>query len=344
MKMTPALLVVGALAVFWTAVFISVLLPAGTIDDRPDPTDPNVIWRPMTDLERRGHQLYVENGCSYCHSQYVRPQDWVFGAERIAEPSDYYGVEPAILGTERTGPDLSQAGGQRPDDWHVAHFINPRYTRPHSVMPSWEFLDHRDDGTLDPEMPNITALIAYVQSLGGTDADKRMARQREWGEKARAAYERGPDANVEWLHAQVPAEWRRMPNKYPPTPASLARGRRVYQQHCIGCHGPVGDGQGPAAPYLDPPPLNFTLLRRHLEQDKYIGGILYYQVMNGIAGTAMPYFKKEMGSAKIWDVSNYIAHHFIGYTDAHLATGVPAPYEAHHATTRPDGAAEEVRP
>jgi hypothetical protein len=91
----------------------------------------------------------------------------------------------------------------------------------------------------------------------------------------------------------------------------------------------MGDGQGPAAAYMNPPPLNFTILRRHLEDGKYIGGIFYYQIMNGITGTGMPYFKRELESEKIWDVSNYLAVEFVGYTDATLEPrGIPAAYES----------------
>ena len=86
--------------------------------------------------EQAGHELYVANGCSYCHSQFIRTIDWGLGAERIAQAGDYVEQQPAILGTERTGPDLSQEGGEHPDDWHLAHFTNPRFTRPHSLMPS----------------------------------------------------------------------------------------------------------------------------------------------------------------------------------------------------------------
>jgi len=72
---------------------------------------------------------------------------------------------------------------------------------------------------------------------------------------------------------------------------------------------------GPAQPYLYPPPLNFTLVK-----DRGIsGGILYYQIMNGITGTAMPYFKKDLESEKIWEVGDYVAVYFIGQTDADTA-------------------------
>jgi len=50
--------------------------------------------------------------------------------------------------------------------------------------------------------------------------------------------------------------------------------------------------------------------------------------MNGITGTAMPYFKKDLQSEKIWDVGNYVAVTFIGQTDAHAEPrGIDAAYE-----------------
>jgi cytochrome c oxidase cbb3-type subunit II len=332
MKMTPALIVIGGLLVFWASVFVAVILPATTLSDAPSES-----WRQWTAPEAAGHDLYVRNGCSYCHSQFVRVTDWDLGAERIAESGDYHGYTPAILGTERTGPDLSQAGGEHPNDWHIAHFTNPRYTRPLSLMPSWEFLGKE----------SLAWLTDYVQSLGGRDADYRDDRQKEWMKKATAAYESGLDKNVEWLHANVPDLWRSMPNPYPATAADLERGKKIYQGFCLGCHGPMGDGKGPAEPYLSPPPLNFTLLRRHLIDDKYIGGLFYYQIMNGVTGTAMPYFKRELESEKIWAVSNYLAVSFVGYTDAGIEPrGIPAAYEPewHNPYLTPPGSDTQKLP
>ena len=102
MKMTPALLVIGGLLIFRASVFVAVILPAMTMED-----EPSAAWRPWTPQEEAGHRLYVKNGCSYCHSQFIRTTDWGEGAERIAERGDYHRYNPAILGTERTGPDLS---------------------------------------------------------------------------------------------------------------------------------------------------------------------------------------------------------------------------------------------
>ncbi len=314
MKMTPALLVIGSLIVFWASVMVMVIMPAATMSRAPSD-----IWRPWTADEVAGNKVYVENGCSYCHSQFIRTNDWGLGADRLAEPGDYAALRPAILGTERTGPDLSQDGGQHPDDWHLAHFTNPRTTRPASLMPSWEFLG--------PE--KIRLLTAFIQSRTGKAADVRVARQREWKAVALAAYAKGPDANIEWLHDQIPPVWRPMPNPYPATTPALLRGKKIYQEFCINCHGPVGDGAGTGARFLDPPPLNFTTLRRHLVDGRYIGGIFYYQIMNGVTGTAMPFFKTDLESEKIWDVGNYAAVSFVGYTDAGIEPrGIDASYES----------------
>jgi len=297
MKMTPRLLIAGSLIIFTAVFFVAVFLPGVTITDRPSDT-----FRKRTDMEETGRRIYIQNGCSYCHSQYIRNLDWDLGAERVAQAGDYIQDRPHQLGSARTGPDLSQEGGEHPDDWHLAHFTNPRFVRPESLMPPFAYLGKE----------KIEALIAYKQSLGYAHADFRMERQRSWKKKAVEAYEGGPDANTAWLHEKVPEPWRRLPNPYPTTQAGLERGQKIYQSFCIGCHGPIGDGMGPAQPYLHPPPLNFTLLKGR----GISGGILYYQIMNGITGTAMPYFKRELESEKIWDVGNYVALYFIGETDA----------------------------
>lgn len=309
LKMTPSAVVVGSLAILLTITFMVVFWPWATMDKTP-----SEIFRSRSEREEAGRLIYMANGCVYCHSQSIRAIDWDHGAERIAQAGDYAGDSPILLGSARTGVDLSQEGGEHPDDWHIAHFINPRFTRPNSIMPPFQWLG----------MEQIELLTAYVQSLGLKDADRRMERQRYWKQKVTVAYEAGPEHNVKWLADHVPEGWRRIPNPYPTTEAGLARGHKIYQDACLGCHGPIGDGMGPAQPWIYPPPLNFTLLK-----DREIsGGILYYQIMNGITGTAMPYFKKELESEKIWEVGDYVAVTFINQSDANTEPrGIDASYE-----------------
>jgi cbb3-type cytochrome c oxidase subunit II len=309
MKMTPTAVVIGSLLLLAAIVFMVVYMPWATRVE-----EPSEIFRPRSAVEARGRALYIANGCVYCHSQSIRTIDWGLGAERIAQAGDYIMDQPILLGSARTGPDLSQEGGEHPDDWHLAHFTNPRYTRTLSIMPAVAYLGQQ----------NLEDLTAYVQGLGQKQADRRMERQRFWKQEAIRAYEAGPEANVAWLAETVPEGWRNLPNPYPTSEAGLARGHKIYQDFCLGCHGPVGDGMGPAQPYLYPPPLNFTILK-----DREIsGGILYYQIMNGITGTAMPYFKKELESEKIWEVGNYVAVYFINQSDANTEPrGIDAAYE-----------------
>ena len=309
MKMTPKAIVIGSLLILGAIVFVVVFLPYATRIQVPSD-----IFRERTVHEADGRAIYIANGCVYCHSQSIRSIDWGLGAERIAQAGDYIQDKPILLGSERTGPDLSQEGGEHPDDWHQAHFTNPRYTRPLSIMPPFQFL----------KQANLDMLIQYAQSLGLKNADLRMARQTLWKKRSVDAYEAGVNENVAWIHDNVPQGWRDIPTPYPATEAGLARGEKIYQDFCFGCHGPVGDGMGPAQPYLYPPPLNFTILKGR----GISGGIIYYQIMNGITGTAMPYFKRELESEKIWDVGNYIAKYFIDQIDANEEPkGIDASYE-----------------
>lgn len=309
MRMTPKVIVFGGIFILAAVVFVVVYWPYATRVETPSD-----IYRHRSHEEAKGREIYIANGCTYCHTQSIRSIDWGLGAERIAQAGDYVEDRPILLGSERTGPDLSQEGGEHPDDWHLAHFINPRYTRPNSIMPPFEYLGRE----------SIKALIRYAQSLGMKEADSRMERQRFWKEKVIKAYEAGPEANVEWLHSHVPEGWRNIPNPYPTTDAGLARGHKTYQDFCISCHGPIGDGMGPAQPYLYPPPLNFTILKGR----GISGGILYYQIMNGVTGTAMPYFKRELESQKIWEVGDYVAVYFIDQSDANTEPrGIDASWE-----------------
>ena len=309
MKMSLTAIVVGSLTILALIVFIMVYLPFVQQD-----TTPSEIWRDRAEVEEAGRKIYIVNGCVYCHSQSIRAIDWGHGAERIAQAGDYVGDEPILLGSARTGVDLSQEGGEHPDDWHIAHFINPRYTRPSSIMPPFKWLG----------MDKINTLTQYIQSLGFKQADKRMQRQRYWKQEAIKAYEAGPDVNAKWLAEQVPKGWREIPNPYPTTPAGLQRGHKIYQEFCLGCHGPIGDGMGPAQPWIYPPPLNFTILKGR----EISGGIIYYQLMNGITGTAMPYFKRDLESQKLWEVGDYIAVYFINQSDANAdPRGIDAAWE-----------------
>jgi len=72
----------------------------------------------------------------------------------------------------------------------------------------------------------------------------------------------------------------------------LDLGRGVYKTRCIGCHGPKGDGNGPAATFLSPRPRDFTLgvfkFRTTPSGSLPTDGDLYRTVTRGVRWTAMP--------------------------------------------------------
>ena len=88
-----------------------------------------------TPLEQRGRDVYLREGCWYCHSQYVRP---VTGETRrwgpVTEAGEYVYDVPHLFGTRRIGPDLMRVGLKFSNEWHFAHFWNPRMLSPDSVM------------------------------------------------------------------------------------------------------------------------------------------------------------------------------------------------------------------
>ena len=89
-----------------------------------------------TETELVGRQVYIREGCWYCHSQYVRP---VTGETRrwgpVTQAGEYAFDLPHLFSTRRIGPDLSRVGLKYSDEWHLAHFWDPRMLVPDSIMP-----------------------------------------------------------------------------------------------------------------------------------------------------------------------------------------------------------------
>lgn len=92
-----------------------------------------------------GRNIYIREGCLYCHSQQVRAEG--FGADqarfwgRASVPADYLYDKPHLLGTMRTGPDLFNIAARQPnEDWHLLHLYNPRLVSQGSVMPPYPWL------------------------------------------------------------------------------------------------------------------------------------------------------------------------------------------------------------
>jgi cytochrome c oxidase cbb3-type subunit 2 len=102
-----------------------------------------------TPLQQAGRRVYLREGCWYCHSQYVRP---VTGETRrwgpITEAGEYAYDVPHLFGTRRIGPDLMRVGLKYSDEWHFAHFWNPRLVVPDSIMAPYRGLFEEPEGSV----------------------------------------------------------------------------------------------------------------------------------------------------------------------------------------------------
>jgi cytochrome c oxidase cbb3-type subunit 2 len=118
------------------------IVPLHTIKSTIEPVQG---MRPYTPLELAGRNIYMREGCYNCHSQMVRPfRDEVerYGHYSLAAESMY--DHPFQWGSKRTGPDLARVGSKYSNEWHQAHFKDPRAVVPESVMPTYGFLARRD--------------------------------------------------------------------------------------------------------------------------------------------------------------------------------------------------------
>ena len=127
--------------------------------------------RPYTPLEMAGRNIYVREGCYNCHSQMIRTlRDEVerYGHYSLAAESIY--DRPFQWGSKRTGPDLARVGGKYSDEWHVAHFRNPRQIVPATVMPGYGFL-------LDTplKVANLASDMKAQRALGVPYSDDMIA-------------------------------------------------------------------------------------------------------------------------------------------------------------------------
>lgn len=107
----------------------------------------------------------------------------------------------------------------------------------------------------------------------------------------------------------------------------LEKGRTIYFRRCSFCHGLLGDGEGPAAKYLDPRPRDFTLgtfkFRTTKSGELPTDEDLFRTVSRGLPGTAMQAFdsdliKNGLSEDERWAVIGYIKTFAVEFEDPDL--------------------------
>lgn len=244
--MSKLLLIVGGSTLLY-AVIATIMGVLPGIELSQTPPGPGV--EPLTALEAEGRDVYVANGCSYCHTQQVRPlpADKMFG--RPSAAGDFAYQTPELLGSERNGPDLSNVGTRQSSEiWQYMHLYQPRAVVPESIMPSFAFLfkvaDKAPPGVTPVPIPaayapahgvvipthKAEALVAYLLSLKQVP----LALHQMSVVHAAVVHETAPEpapasAPVATVADASAAE-------------ALPDGKALFSSNCAACHGAGGTG------------------------------------------------------------------------------------------------------
>lgn len=148
--------------VVYPHVSMSSLAPVVYSEDELETAEGTTFPPGVSGRVANGHEVYVSEGCVYCHTQMVRNTDvakdmwhagWGGRGEnwdgsegkavplREPRPQDYLGESYALLGIQRNGPDLSNVGWRRPDKaWLHQMLYSPRSLAHRSAMPAYKHL------------------------------------------------------------------------------------------------------------------------------------------------------------------------------------------------------------
>lgn len=239
---------------FLTLTFLTAILPA-IQNQRNNAPLPDT--EPLSGDALAGRNIYIREGCVACHTQQVRnvDMDRVFG-DRPGIPADYAHITrtslwqntATLMGTERTGPDLTDVGTRQPIfEWHLMHLYNPRIVVEQSIMPSYPWLfeikKKAEEGDVTVSVPKqfmngregevvatkeALQLTAYLQSLQQAplpEEAKPMAFLYEKEKKTALAGGDGID------------------------------GKELYVKNCQSCHQENGEGLKGAFPPLKGSPI-----------------------------------------------------------------------------------------
>jgi mono/diheme cytochrome c family protein len=103
----------------------------------------------------------------------------------------------------------------------------------------------------------------------------------------------------------LPEGYRELRNPLPASPRVVAKGKRQFQAHCIVCHGETGEGEGPAAEGMVPPPAN---LRWVMSRPMAWDGYPMWSISQGGAalGSSMPAYENTLGESGRWWIIRYL--------------------------------------
>lgn len=224
--------------------------------DNQTNNEPLPFAQELSEEAIKGKAVFIANGCVACHTQQVRnvDMDKVWG-ERPSIAADYadnhrtdfWRNTATLMGTERTGPDLTNIGSRQPSrEWQLSHLFNPRIVVKESIMPAYPWMfevkDKQAEGDVSVSIPEefmngqkgkvvakeeALQLVAYLQALKQTklpgDAPKPAFLYKKTGELNAGS---NPGATKE------------------------LNGAMLYTNNCQSCHQQNGEGLKGAFPPL----------------------------------------------------------------------------------------------
>jgi cytochrome c oxidase cbb3-type subunit 2 len=289
----------GSTLIYFVLALLMAVIPGFVLSQTP----PGPGVKPLTPIEAEGRDVYVANGCSYCHTQQVRPlaEDKVFG--RPSAAGDYAYQTPELLGSERTGPDLSNVAVRRGSAlWQYIHLYNPRAVVPQSIMPSfsWMFrvVDKAPEGATVVPLPK-----AYAPKLGvviptqKAEALVAYLLSRKQAPLPAGTTATGPAATVSTLLPPPGANQAA-------GGADVGHGKQLFDENCAACH--QADGSGLAGAF---PPLKANAVVNDSDAAEHIHIVLFGLEGKTIDGvkydSPMPAWSGMFNDKEIADIIDY---------------------------------------
>ncbi len=217
----------------------------------------------LTPDQQAGMRVFIGEGCVACHTQQVRniDMDKTWGG-RPGMPADYawrqrldvWRATPSVLGSERTGPDLTEVGVRQPSDlWHLLHLYQPRSVVKESIMPAFPWL-FRDSTAGTPAGLALHVPAAYREPGNHTIVPTRRAQQLVAYLMSLKQAELPTGQALPFLNVSPPKE---AVATGAPAPGGepVLDGATLYATNCQACHQASGEGLKGAFPPLKGSPV-----------------------------------------------------------------------------------------
>ena len=113
------------------------------------------------------------------------------------------------------------------------------------------------------------------------------------------------------------------------TSATAVKGKQLYDANCVQCHGAEGKGDGYGAPFLVPPPRDFTggqfKFRTTAGGQLPTDDDLFRSISRGANGTGMPPWKHLLNDEERWALVEHVKTFDPRFATARARTPMPLP-------------------